>query len=371
MLGGLEWYIYNMSRQLVNLGHEVHVFVVKPRCDPSLDNEVIEGIKVHRLPLYVDLSYRAKIWKGLTSQLITGGFDIIHTYDYIVYHSLIATLAAKACGIPVVLTIMDVHSLIPRKVWRQVPMLFFEKGFAGFLLNQVDKILVRAPEFFPWLAGLGVHPDKIIVTPSGIDDCALEPADGSQFRSEHALSGKVIFFMGRIHPIKGLHTLLLAMPKIIAQVKDAKLVMVGPDQIGYKAELLSLAKSLAIQNSILFLDPIQDFKEKQQAYAACNVFVLPSLFEGTSQAIFGAMAQGKPIVASNRGGIPYQITDGVEGLLIPPDDPEKLADSVIRILSDPKFATKLAEGAKKRARLFTYTILSKQMEAIYQGLISS
>jgi glycosyltransferase involved in cell wall biosynthesis len=216
-----------------------------------------------------------------------------------------------------------------------------------------------------------VRPDKIAVTPSGIDDRALEPADGSQFRLKHALSGKIIFFMGRVHPIKGLRTLLLAMPKIIAQVKDAKLVIVGPDQIGYKKELLQLAKSLAIVDSILFLDPIQDFREKTQAYAACDVFVLPSLFEGTSQAIFGAMAQGKPIVASNCGGIPHQITNGVEGLLIPPGDQERLADSVIRLLSDPELAAKLAAGAKKRARLFSYNVLSKQLEAIYQDLIAS
>lgn len=371
MVGGLEWYIYNMSKHLINQGHEVHVFVTKPRLNSLPENEIINGIQVHRLSLYVDLSYRTKIWKDLKSRLITGDFDVIHTYDYAAYHSLIAILAAKACEIPVLLTIMDLHSLVPRKVWRQLPLLIFEKCFAGFFLNLVDKVLVRAPQLLPQLAEMRVHPDKIVVTPSGIDERVLEPADGSPFRSKHALSGKIIFFMGRIHPVKGLHTLLLAMPKIIAQIKDVKLVIVGPDQVGYRKELIQLAKSLAIMDSILFLDPIEDLKEKTQAYAACDVFVAPSLFEGTSQTIFYAMAQGKPIVASNCGGIPHQITDGVDGLLVPPNDQEKLGNSVIRLLSDPELAARLADGAKRRAHLFTYDRLSKQMETIYQDLIAS
>jgi len=371
MTGGLEWYIYNMSKHLINRGHEAHVFVTNSRLNALPENEIIDGIQVHRLPLYVDLSYRVKIWKDLKSRLISGNFDVIHAYDYAAHHSLVAALVAKACEIPIVLTIMDLHSLIPRKFWKHVPILIFEKGFAGFIMNLFDKVLVRAPELIIALTKIGVHLDKIIVTPSGIDKRFLEPADGTPFRSKHALSGKIIFFMGRIHPVKGLHTLLLAMPKITPQVKDVKLVIAGPDQIGYKKELIQLAKSLAIMDSILFLDPIQDLEEKAQAYAACNVFVLPSLFEGTSQAIFDAMAQGKPIVATACGGIPSQIMNGVEGLLIPPNDPEKLGDSVIRLLSDPELATKLADEAKRKAHSFTYDRLSKQMEAIYQDLIAS
>ncbi len=371
MLGGLEWYIYNISRHLIARGHEVHVFVAKSHGESLPDEEVIEGINVHRLPLYLDVAYRVKIMKGLVLLLATGGFDIIHTYDYAAYHSAASIFVKRICKIPVVLTVMDVHSLIPRRLWKRLALSFFEKGFARFVLNSVDKILVRANELRPELRKIGVDGNKILITPSGIDGRALKLTSGSPFRSRYGISGKLILFTGRIHPIKGLGTLVLAMPMVLARFHDAKLVIAGPDQVGYKKTLVKLAEELGVKDSLLFLEPIEDFDKKMQAYAACDLFVLPSLFEGTSQAIFDAMSQGKPIVASRRGGIPSQIADGMEGLLIDPNDPNTLADSIIKLLSDRKLAKRLGENARKKACLFTYDILIKQIEGIYENLTTS
>lgn len=371
MLGGLEWYIYNISKHLIARGHEVHVFVAKSHGESRPNDEVIEGINVHRLPLYLDVAYRIKIMKGLVPRLATGGFDIIHTYDYAAYHSVASVFVKRVCKIPVVLTVMDVHSIIPRRLLRRLALSFFEKGFARFVLNSVDIILARARELTPELRKIGVDENKILITPSGIDERALKLADGSPFRSRYDISGKLILFMGRIHSIKGLDTLVLAMPMVLARFHDAKLVIAGPDQVGYKKTLIKIAEELGVKNSLLFLEPIEDFDRKMKAYAACDLFVLPSLFEGTSQAIFDAMSQGKPIVASRRGGIPSQITDGMEGLLIEPKDPDALADSIIRLLSDQKLAKRLGENARKKARLFTYDLLVKQIEGIYRDLTAS
>ena len=76
-------------------------------------------------------------------------------------------------------------------------------------------------------------------------------------------------------------------------------------------------------------------------------------------------------MASRRGGIPSQIADGMEGLLIDPNDPNTLADSIIKLLSDRKLAKRLGENARKKACLFTYDILIKQIEGIYENLTTS
>ena len=83
-VGGAEWYIYNISKRLVKLGHEVHVFTAEKYLDERAPlSEEIDGISVHRLRFKLDLSYRLKVWNGLGDAIAKEGhFDIIHTYEY-------------------------------------------------------------------------------------------------------------------------------------------------------------------------------------------------------------------------------------------------------------------------------------------------
>jgi len=99
------------------------------------------------------------------------------------------------------------------------------------------------------------------------------------------------------------------------------------------------------------------------------VFVLPSGYEGTSQSIFGAMAQARPIVATNRGGIPFQIRHQEEGLLVEYADKKALASAILRLLDDKKFAIGLGLKAKQKVKRFTYSILARQIEDIYLDMV--
>ena len=92
MIGGAEWYVHNISKELVKRGHEIHIYTIDTYKGKKIlpKNEVIDGIYVHRMPLWLNISYRTKIWKGLEKSLIAGKFDIIHTYDYGQHHSYIS-----------------------------------------------------------------------------------------------------------------------------------------------------------------------------------------------------------------------------------------------------------------------------------------
>ncbi len=146
MVGGAEWYVYNISTELVKMGHEVHVFTAD-RCngERAPSTEVIDGINVHRLPLKIDWTYRTKVWDGLYDALSGGSFDVIHTYDYAQPHSVDAIRAGKRAGSCTVLTVFDVHSMIPRVWYKQLPMKFIEGYLARRTLPGADRILVRAP----------------------------------------------------------------------------------------------------------------------------------------------------------------------------------------------------------------------------------
>ena len=367
MVGGAEWYVYNVSTELVKMGHDVHVFTAD-RCngERAPSTEVIDGINVHRLPLKVDWTYRTKIWDGLYDALSDGSFDVIHTYDYAQPHSVDAIRAGEKAGKCTILTVFDVHSMIPRVWYKRLPMKFIEGYLARRTLPGADRILVRAPNLIQPIVELGGDAERIIVTPSGIRDASLGDFDGALFRERFGVRGSpVILYLGRLNPLKGPQDLLGAAPAILKEHPDTSFVFVGPDQAGYGKTLSALAARLGIESHVHFVGPIFDFTQKMQAYAACQIFVLPTAYEGTSQAIFEAMSQGKPVVATRVGGVPYQITDGVEGYLVEHGDVGTLAAKVKELLDNPSLAAEMGRKGRERVRSNRYSILAATLSEIY------
>jgi glycosyltransferase involved in cell wall biosynthesis len=370
MVGGAEWYVHNISKRLVKMGHEVHVFTANKYLDQKApDKEIIDGIVVHRFPMKLNLSYRLKVWNGLARAIASENFDVIHTYDYLQSHTRTAVRVAKKSGTPVSLTVFDIHSMIPRVWYKQLPTRFLEKLFAGDVLHSSKKVLVRAPTLIAPLKKFGISEDKIIVTPSGINEESLNMFNGKQFLKEHSIIGfPTILFFGRLNPLKGPQHLLNIAPSILKEFQDAAFVFVGPDQSGYIHDLQRQVSKLGLEKHVFFLGSIYDFQEKMKAYSSCDLFVLPTTFEGTSQAIFEAMSQAKPIVTTNVGGIPSQIENGKEGLLVPFDDESALRDAVLSLLRNKELAKKLGANARKKVESFTYPILAQNLSKIYEEM---
>jgi glycosyltransferase involved in cell wall biosynthesis len=377
MVGGADWYVYNISKELQKIGHEIHVFTAdKYKGESAPSEEKIEGggLFVHRLPLRLDWSYRTKIWsRDLRKSLIKGSFDVIHTYDYLQWHSRVSLKASKEAKIPAVITVFDVHSMIPRSILKQIPILFLERFFARGILNSADRILVRAPNLIGPLEKMGAESAKILVTPSGVNDETLSHNfDGRRFRERYAISGSpLILCVSRLNPLKGAKHLICATPSLLKRFPKAEIVFVGPDQGQYSKYLRKLSRNLRVDDHVRFIGPIYDFKEKMEAYSSCDIFVLPSAYEGTSQAIFEAMACRRPIVSTKVGGIPFQIEDGKEGILVDYAGEkmvEELSEAMIRILEDKELATRLGRNAREKVQAFRYSVLAKKLEEIYEQI---
>ena len=370
MVGGAEWYVYNISRELVGRGHEVHVFTAATYAGKTApSSEVIDGINVHRLPLRIDWSYRMKVWEGLQEALGSQHFDLIHTYDYAQPHSIAAIRAGERHGTGTVLTVFDVHSMIPRVWYKQIPMRMIEGYMARRTLPEASMVLVRAPSLVAPLVEMGGVPDRIKVTSSGVRDESLGSFDGEGFKRSRSVHGSpVILYVGRLHPLKGPQFLIEAGPAIIKEFPDASMVFAGPDQVGYEEVLRSRAAKLGVGSHVHFLGPVYDFTEKMSMYASCDVFVLPTSYEGTSQSIFEAMAQGKPVVSTTVGGVPYQLTDGVEGRLVPYAEVGPLTSAILQILRDGRLSSEM--GAKGRLRVASqrYSVLTSDLEKIYEAV---
>ena len=373
MIGGAEWYIYNMSKELIKAGHEVTVFTADHYGDETLPSEdVVEGIRVRRVPLKLDLTYRMKIWDGLSEALESESFDIIHTYDYAQTHTLDALNAAKKVGAGAALTVFDVHSSIPRGWYKQLPMRYLDGYFARRAFPLATRILVRAPDLVKGLPDIEHWESKVRITPSGVRPESLQPYDGQEFRRKHSIEGSpLVLFLGRINPLKGPQFIVEAAPSLAAEFPGIAFVFVGPDQSGYMAHLKARADALGVSSRVTFTGMISDFKEKMEAYSSCDLFCLPTSYEGTSQAIFEAMTQGKPIVATRTGGIPYQLDGGDSGFLVDYGDVKGLAQAMAATLRDSSKARELGAHARMRVAGFQYPILASDMLSIYEEIVKS
>lgn len=372
MLGGAEWYVYNISREMAKRGHSVDVITAGSYNGTTLPREETkEGVKVRRVPLRYDISYRLKVWEGLTERIREGDYDIIHTYDYAQPHSKVALRAGKLMGVPVVLTVFDVHSMIPRVWYKRLPMRLIDGYYSTRVLREADKILVRSPTLVDPLLEKGAPLDRVVVTPSGVRDESLADFDGTEFLARNKIDAwPVLLFMGRLNPMKGPQLLVEATASLVREFPNITVVFMGNDQSGYSNYLRERARSLGVEGHIHILSPNYDFQEKMQAYSSCDAFVLPTGFEGTSQAIFEAMAQGKPVISTAVGGVPYQIRDGVDGLLVQFGNVDALVKKIRSVLTDAELARKLGSNAKARASKFRYSKLVDDLMSIYEDTLN-
>ena len=137
-----------------------------------------------------------------------------------------------------------------------------------------------------------------------------------------------VITVARLVPVKGIRYLIGAMK----YVKDATLIVIGDGP--EKTKLESLAENLGLRNRVLFTGWINNRSKLSMYLKRARVFVLPSLSEGTPQAVIEAMYNGLPIVATNVGGIPEIVVDGINGFLVPPRNEKALAEAIEKALSD-------------------------------------
>ncbi|HEY4611917.1 MAG TPA: glycosyltransferase family 4 protein [Bacteroidota bacterium] len=203
------------------------------------------------------------------------------------------------------------------------------------------------------LAFTRVPEHKIAVVPLGIDLSDFNPALYSHKQSKEALGlppdRLTIGVLGRLDPQKGQETLLRAIPAIMKQHPEVYIVIAGDEtagESGYKKYLEDLSQTLGIEKAVQFLPFVDNVP---RFMAALDIFVLPSYSETFGLVLVEAMAMEKPIVATNAGGVPEIIADGITGILIEPRNTESLAYAILRILNDNTLGASLGRAARETA----------------------
>jgi glycosyltransferase involved in cell wall biosynthesis len=172
---------------------------------------------------------------------------------------------------------------------------------------------------------------------------------------------KIVGVVARLEPEKGHPTLLEAWPQVLRRVPDAYLLIVGEG--GRWDALEAQARQLRIAHRVVFTGRRDDVPA---VTAALDVAVLPSYREAQGLTILEAMALSRPVVASNVGGIPEMIEDGVTGLLVPPRDPDALAAAIVRLLTDHPLADTLGRAGHDLVHdRFCIELMVSAVESIY------
>jgi glycosyltransferase involved in cell wall biosynthesis len=154
----------------------------------------------------------------------------------------------------------------------------------------------------------------------------------------------MVLFVGRLAPEKDLPTLLRAVPTLVRSRPGVRIVIAGKGQ--EDARLRQMAQEMQLGDRVVFAGQVTN-EDLPAYYAACDVFVLPSLYEGIPTVLVEAAAAGKPIVSTRTRNVDDVVLDGQSGLVVPVRDPAALAEALALVLADPGRAAQMGEAGRQ------------------------
>ena len=279
--------------------------------------------------------------------------DVVHVHEpFVPWVSMVATARAPA---PVVATF---HA------WSRRDRAYRLAGRAlGRLLDHVDARIAVSPAAAAYHASaLGLHEDAFTVVPNGVDvDHFREAVPFPQMRDHPSL-----LFVGRLERRKGLDQLLRALTILKSTRADLRLYVVGDGPDRQRYERLLPAR---LRDDVVFLGRV-DTDELPRFHASADLFVAPAMGgESFGIVLIEAQAAGVPVVASDIPGYASVVTDGVDGRLVPPGDPEALAEAIGALLDNPSLARALADTASRRVDRYDWSTVAQRVREVYVRVV--
>lgn len=279
-------------------------------------------------------------------------FDIIHAH-FAYPDGITSVVMGKIFHTPVILTVhgSDINEYLKIRELRFI---------ITYILNNVKHVIAVSESLKQKIIEMGIDENKITVIPNGYDPKLFKIIDQNYSRTKLNLphNKKILLFIGTLTEIKGLNYLIKAMKDVIQYEKNVLLIIVGE---GYEKEQYKLlTKNNNLEDYIEFVGS-KKHSEIPLWLNACDLFVLPSINEGFGVVLIEAAACGKPVVASNVGGIP-EASNPIARKLIPPKDSKELAKSILEMLNSEFDPVKIIAMNEK----FKYDLITKNLIGIYE-----
>jgi glycosyltransferase involved in cell wall biosynthesis len=360
--GGVAMHAYYVNKFLASESkHKIVLLAACPigmRHNPnSLDTQLMEFIYLLPFPLQ-SISYVVNAAKSLITVFMLkyrGKISAIHAHTAFPAIMFPVFMVSVLYRLPFVITAHGSDVRVLRKV-RIV------KLFQRFLLNRASYVICVSKEIKQILAlEYGLEDDKLVIIPNGYDQTLLSKKKTRHFQGRER---KIVFVAG-LRSDKDPSTLIQAFKRVTNQHAHLKLVIVGDGPL--KKSLEAMSKELNIADRVQFYGQV-DHEKAMTILAECDIYVLTSINEGLPTSLVEAMALGKPIIATNVGGVPEVIEDGINGLLVPPMSPERVAQAIMQLLNEPQLAKRLAAAATKSIEDYSWINVVKKHEQIYDIL---
>jgi glycosyltransferase involved in cell wall biosynthesis len=217
---------------------------------------------------------------------------------------------------------------------------------------------------------VGVSPGKIFTIQLGVTQ-EFQPIQDKtilwQARQKYQLPERFLLYVGTIEPRKNLPILLQAYASVADQMPDHRLVVVGPQ--GWMVEnIVQKSGQLNISDKVHFTGYVEQ-ADLPLIYNLADVFIYPSVYEGFGLPVLEAMACGTPVITSNVSSMPEIVGDA--GVLLAPNNPEVLAQSLLELINDPMYRQRLSILGRERAAAFTWKRTAEKTINVYRHGVST
>jgi glycosyltransferase involved in cell wall biosynthesis len=349
--GGAQEHVYNLVTRIDRSRYDVSVLSLTP-------GSAVRRIERAGIPTCViEAGSDAEAIEAVAATLGASGADVVHNHMY--HAEVIGTQAAwrvAELGGRRPLVVGTVHSSRIRSDE--------DRDLVRSLTPRMDHLIAVSQAIVAKIRDEGRDLAPVSLIYNGVD---LERYSHQEpcctLHEEYGMpaDAPIVGVVARLEPEKGHPTLLDAWPLVRREVPGACLLVVGEGS--RLEELQAQAASLGIAGSVVFTGRREDVPA---VTAALDVAVLPSYREAQGLSILEAMALGRPVVASNVGGIPEMIEDGFTGILVPSHDPGALAAGIVRFLTDHPYADTVARAAKEMVHeRFCVELMVRAIETVY------
>jgi glycosyltransferase involved in cell wall biosynthesis len=374
--GGGEVVFYNLANGMVKRGHSVDVICAKTI---NLGEHRDKLIAIHEIdPVLETLPPSLTQNACYILNAIRRGFDVIKKKNIEVIHannlaSVIAgSILSKVARKPLIVTIHDIFTTSSPEHWKNwVAQDSKISRITPTIAPLIEKITVRAPSSVIHtvsstskddLIKFGARPGKIRIIPNGLDLKSYCRRSTSQIEYHD-----FFLFIGRLVFYKNLDVVISAFTDVARNVPSAKLVVVGEGPMLTKWK--KRVSELGLINNVIFTGHVSEDK-KIQLLTKCRALVLPSFVEGFGLVILESFAMEKPVLVANIRPLSEIVSDGIDGFLLPLDDPIGWSEKMSYLIANNKICMLMGmNGRKKLVEKYDNTCILGEMESLYLSLL--
>jgi glycogen synthase len=374
VIGGLARVVAALSKEIANLGWEVHVVTADHPGEPEhgMDGKVhLHRVKTQTDPTPDFVTWAHRLNFGLLQYAIQihrkTPFDIIHAHDWMVTDA--AWVMKMGYGVPFVATVHATESGrnhgIHNDLQRYIHQLEWRLTFEAW------EVIVNSHSMHDELRRLfDIPPDKVAIVPNGTDPDAFDfTIDKASIRGNFAsASEQIILYVGRIVREKGVQVMLDAAPQVLTGCPGAQFIVVGTGY--YLDDMKRQAEHMGISHRVKFLGYVSD-EDLKMLYKIADIVCIPSLYEPFGIVALEGMAAGVPVVTSDAGGLRDFVENGVTGMTTYAGDSGSLAWGLLQVLRDPQLANRLQKVAYEKVKeVYNWKVIAKRTLEVYDRVLA-